>query len=266
MTGSPPYWNEDTQSWEDHDTPGPPSPPPPGSTRSAGPGGSGRRVLWTVLAAAAAVVVASGVALVRLTGDDDGDRADSRPAATRTGGPTAPESTGPGSGGPSTPPASPALPDGYELVHEQEEGFGAAVPRGWTRDTDKEPTDPFVVDYDDPAPGSRAFVRFSELSGSDPEQSLEEVRYWEGFEELAPSHPLDGENGPAYGVEYSFRSDGETWYAVEIHFRASDGSLYGVAAFDVDADLTEDRVIARTARQHFCPPGAPGCAEDQNSS
>ncbi|MFI0898331.1 hypothetical protein [Streptomyces sp. NPDC020983] len=231
---------------------------------AAGPRPRSRGVLWKAAAPVVVVGVVVGLVILRGSGDGKDDGGAGRPPArvtptsTLTDGAAAPSATEP----PSAPaPASPALPAGYRRVVD-DEGFAVAVPEGWARQVVSDgPAGEFQIDYggsgyDDFGVGS--FLRVSTVSEPDSEQSFDKARSLDGFQELAAPQPLDGEGPAGYRMEFSatWHEGAVLWYVVEIHFRASDGNLYSVAAAGrEDDDLTDERELAGTALTFFCPPG-----------
>jgi hypothetical protein len=215
------------------------------------------------------VGVTVGLVLTQVTGDgDEGGGRDQKAAESVA--PTDPADTYP-SESPSdevpqessSPPLTTAqLPTGYDSFDDPE-GFRAAVPEGWERDTVPSEYGMDVVNFRSPDGEQR--IQVFEVAEATPQESFDlflspDTPKADSFRELGREDLSDGEF-VGERLEYlvdSIRGEPDvgTWHVVDTRFTASDGSRYAVAVYGREDDgRTDEFEMADTAVDWFCPPG-----------
>jgi hypothetical protein len=158
-------------------------------------------------------------------------------------------------------------PEGYELA-EDPEGFSLAVPEGWERRSE-ERDDAATVFYEKPGGSEQLQVFYVE--DSDPYESLElaedNAEKNEQYERESLDR-LDGGDGPAARMEYTYDSDehGGTRRVIDHRFEAEDGELYAIVVYGPDEDgaSQKQKELLDTALTYFCPTGV-DCGKDADA-
>jgi hypothetical protein len=235
----------------------------------------GRRRLWAAVVAGAAVVgVTVGLVLTQVGGDGgDGGGRDQNAAESVT--PSDPADTSTSDTSTSQTPtgetpeetSSPSLtaaqlPSDYDSFDDPQ-GFRAAVPDGWERDTVPSEYGMDVVNFRSPDREQR--IQVFEVAEATPQESFDlflspDTPKSDSFRQLGREDLSDGEFGRER-LEYlvdSIRGEPDvgTWHVVDTRFEASDGTLYAVAVYGRDDDGRSDETdMADTVVGWFCPPG-----------
>ncbi|MEW2398666.1 hypothetical protein [Streptomyces sp. NPDC046862] len=154
------------------------------------------------------------------------------------------------------------LPSGYDSFDDPE-GFRAAVPDGWDRDSVPSKYGMDVVNFRSPDREQR--IQVFAVAEATPQESFDlflspDTPKADSFRQLGREDLSDGDF-VGERLEYTVDSirgepDVGTWHVVDTRFAASDGALYAVAVYGRDDDGRSDEVeMADTAVGWFCPPG-----------